>query len=56
LDNLFDESIIAWTYGHTHTPKETTINNILFKCNPIGYIGENSTFTILNELKIKKIE
>lgn len=33
--------ICAWFYGHTHTPNSTTIENIPFCCNAIGYLGEN---------------
>jgi predicted phosphohydrolase len=31
-----------WIYGHTHTPSNIMINEILFLCNPIGYPNENS--------------
>jgi predicted phosphodiesterase len=33
--------IKCWFYGHTHTPSNVKINEILFLCNPIGYPNEN---------------
>lgn len=43
-DDLIDESVAAWIYGHTHEPK-----NIIWKngrtqmaCNPVGYPDERS--------------
>lgn len=33
--------ISCWIYGHTHTPSVTTLHNVLFACNPIGYPNEN---------------
>lgn len=43
LDKLILEkkNIKAWFYGHTHTPSSTTLHDIPFLCNPIGYPGEN---------------
>ncbi len=35
------DKIKCWIYGHTHTPLDTTINDIPFLCNPIGYPNEN---------------
>lgn len=32
-----DPRILHWVYGHTHTPNAHGI----FKCNPLGYPGEN---------------
>ena len=45
LDDLIkkhEKKIKCWFYGHTHTPSESYINDILFLCNPIGYPNENS--------------
>ena len=36
------DKIKSWFYGHTHTYKNTTIEEIPFLCNPIGYPNENS--------------
>ena len=33
--------IRCWFYGHTHTPSRTTLHNVPFLCNPIGYPDEN---------------
>lgn len=33
--------IKCWFYGHTHTPSESTLYDIPFLCNPIGYPNEN---------------
>lgn len=52
LEDLCDDSVVAWVYGHTHTPNEVKIKNTVFKCNPVGYIGENKTFKILDELNL----
>jgi predicted phosphohydrolase len=44
MDDLIvsqQKKIKAWFYGHTHTPSTTTIHDIPFVCNPIGYPGEN---------------
>lgn len=38
---LYRNKIQCWIYGHTHTPSQTTINEIPFLCNPIGYPNEN---------------
>jgi len=43
LINLHKDKIICWIYGHTHIQSYTTINNIPFICNPIGYPNENDT-------------
>lgn len=34
--------IKAWVYGHTHTPLQSG----KFYCNPIGYPGENNTWSL----------
>ena len=44
MDRLFAPNIKAWFYGHTHTPCVTTIKDVPFLCNPIGYPGENKSF------------
>lgn len=43
-----DPSILAWVYGHTHSPKEQG----KFYCNPIGYPGENPNWTLFKEFTI----
>lgn len=52
LDDLFDDSIICWIYGHTHKPNDIVINNIRFKCNSIGYIGENESFKLIEKIEL----
>ena len=32
--------IKAWFYGHTHMSSDEFINDIPFRCNPIGYPNE----------------
>lgn len=44
MDDFIDkyqDKIICWVYGHTHTPCITIKHNIHFLCNPIGYPNEN---------------
>lgn len=43
-----DPRILAWVYGHTHSPKEQG----KFYCNPIGYPGENPNWTLFKEFII----
>ncbi len=52
LDDLFDESINCWIYGHTHTPNNIILNNVRFVCNSIGYIGENESFRLVEKIEI----
>ena len=40
-DKFFVNPIVAWIYGHTHTPSVNIINDIQFVCNPKGYPSEN---------------
>jgi predicted phosphodiesterase len=47
------DKIKCWVYGHTHTPSITTIHEIPFLCNPIGYPNENK---LLNYHETVKIE
>jgi len=45
MDDLIEANVNKikyWIYGHTHTPSNIMINEILFLCNPIGYPNENS--------------
>ncbi len=42
LDYLIDRPIVAWFYGHTHTPSFTEINGVKMCCNPIGYPDEQA--------------
>ena len=42
--NISSKYIKAWVYGHTH---EKNINGIYY-CNPIGYPGENSKYSLEN--------
>lgn len=45
MDSFIEKNtgkINYWIYGHTHTPLKTTMHDIPFICNPIGYPGENS--------------
>lgn len=43
-----DPRIVAWVYGHTHSP----LQKEKFYCNPIGYPGENQTWTLEKEFTI----
>lgn len=52
LNYLFNSSIKAWIYGHTHCPTEKILNDTLCKCNPIGYKGENTNFKVIDILKL----
>lgn len=52
LDHMFDTSIKAWIYGHTHCPSDKVIGETRFKCNPIGYKGENQTFKVIDTLDL----
>jgi predicted phosphodiesterase len=36
-----NHKILAWIYGHTHTPLTTYMYNVPMCCNPIGYPNEN---------------
>jgi predicted phosphodiesterase len=45
-DNLIVDPVVLWIYGHTHSPKESMINNIPLVCNPIGYPGENKNIDL----------
>ena len=40
-DDLLFRPVIAWLYGHTHTPRSSFVNGIPCYSNPIGYPGEN---------------
>lgn len=40
-DKFFVSPIVAWIYGHTHTPNINVIDDIMFVCNPKGYPSEN---------------
>ena len=42
-------NILAWVYGHTHSPKQEG----KFYCNPIGYPGENKDLTLFKDFTIK---
>jgi predicted phosphohydrolase len=37
----YNELIIGWFYGHTHSSAYNILHNIHFCCNPIGYPNEN---------------
>ena len=43
-----DPRIVAWVYGHTHTP----LQRDKFYCNPIGYPGENTKWDLTKEFEI----
>lgn len=53
LDYLFKDSIKAWFFGHSHKPVEKKIDDVLFFSNPIGYVGENITFTLNKVAEVK---
>lgn len=39
-EDFLNNNIVAWIYGHTHTPCSKSLNGILYVCNPIGYPEE----------------
>lgn len=39
-EDLFNDKIILWCFGHTHVCINNTIDNIPFKSNPVGYLDE----------------
>jgi hypothetical protein len=49
----YNNKIKCWIYGHTHTPSEKIIENVICICNPIGYPHENTKvdFNKIFELK-----
>lgn len=47
------KKIKMWFYGHTHTPHNTTMYNITFACNPIGYVNENKIIDFNKTINIK---
>ena len=42
LKQLLNKNIKYWFYGHTHTVNNSTLYDIKFCCNPIGYYKENN--------------
>jgi DNA repair exonuclease SbcCD nuclease subunit len=44
-----DPRIIAWVYGHTHSPKVDG----KFYCNPVGYPGENANWSLDKVINIQ---
>jgi len=46
------DKIKCWIYGHTHTPSNNTIDEILFLCNLIGYPNENENVNFQSNIKI----
>lgn len=40
-DDLINDPVKLWIFGHTHTNINMNINNVLCIANPIGYKGEN---------------
>lgn len=43
-----DPRILAWVYGHTHSPSQQG----KFYCNPVGYPGENKDWILSKEFSI----
>lgn len=43
-----DPRIVAWVYGHTHSPFQKD----KFYCNPIGYPGENKKWDLSKEFPV----
>lgn len=48
IDIAQHHRIIAWVYGHTHTPKQHN----KFYCNPIGYPGENKEWSLFKHFSV----
>jgi predicted phosphohydrolase len=46
------EKIVCWFYGHTHESNFESIEDVPFRCNPIGYPHENSTLSFDSHLTI----
>jgi predicted MPP superfamily phosphohydrolase len=57
LDNMMKEyqnKILGWFYGHTHTVNNTIINGVMTLCNPVGYKGENYKIDYNMIINLKK--
>lgn len=50
-EDINNSNIKYWCYGHTHFRSMREINGITYVCNPIGYPGENSKWSMV-ELEI----
>jgi UDP-2,3-diacylglucosamine pyrophosphatase LpxH len=37
----FNEQILVWCHGHTHSASEAVVDGVRVVCNPRGYPGEN---------------
>lgn len=37
----FNDQILVWCHGHTHTKNEAVVDGVRVVCNPRGYPGEN---------------
>lgn len=49
---LIKKPVVCWIFGHTHSPTETFINDILFVANPLGYPGENKKLNFNKTINI----
>ena len=52
LMQSFNDTILLWVYGHTHTAANHRIFNIEFICNPKGYPSEYSKYSKTISYKI----
>lgn len=50
-EDIINNNIKYWCYGHTHYRSMKTINGINYVCNPVGYPGENSKWSMV-ELEV----
>lgn len=55
LEYLINSKIKCWIYGHTHTPNETIMNNVIFLCNPIGYPDEIMNYNFNKTILLEEI-
>ena len=49
----YNDRIVAWFYGHTHTYNQKNINGIETYCNPVGYLNENKIVHYSASMQIK---
>lgn len=57
LDNMMEEyqnKLLGWFYGHTHTVNNSIINGVITLCNPVGYKGENHNINYNMIINLKK--
>lgn len=51
FEDITNPNIKYWCYGHTHFRSMKEMNGITYVCNPVGYPGENSKWSMV-ELEV----